>query len=232
MIMRSKAFKLSWPPAATVLAWLLPLFAWAPLTYPGYFEFHSGFLPIFNLNDLLRHLTDFAWAATVGQPYDLLRGERVLPYLLAALPRALGSPPVAAVKLVFGASLLAGSLGMYGWARRRLGAWPALLAATVYVYAPILLATTYVRGAFAEALFLGLLPWVMWAADAARAGRRAGVIGLAAGLAAALWTQTGLALWLAGIVLAYLLVTMRYGNAGWPRTRISPAAAEAGGYGR
>ena len=159
MITQFKTFRISWPLAATLLAWLLPVFAWSPLTYPGYFEFHSGFLPIFNLNGLMRHLADLGWMPTVGQPYDLMRGEGALAYRLAALLRLLGTSPVAAVKWTFGLSLLAGALGMYGWTRRRLGPWPALLASMVYTYWPILLATIYVRGALAEAVFLGLAPW-------------------------------------------------------------------------
>ncbi len=200
-----KSVQFGWPAATTLLAWLLPVFAWAPLTYPGYFEFHSGSLPIFNLTDLMQRLTDLGWAPTVGQPFDLLRGERALPYLLAAALRLLGASSVAAVKLVFGLSLLAGALGMVGWARRRLGDWPALVAAAVYVYWPMGLATVYVRGAFAEAALLGLLPFVLWAAEAAADGSRRGAAGLALGIAAALWTQTGLALWLAVIVLGYAL---------------------------
>src|SRR5690606_15816699 len=42
------------PAATTWLAWLLPVFAWAPLTYPGYFEFLSGFAPVFNLDAYLQ----------------------------------------------------------------------------------------------------------------------------------------------------------------------------------
>jgi hypothetical protein len=232
MITQFKPSKISWPLAATLLAWLLPVFAWAPLTYPGYFEFHSGFLPIFNLNDLMRHLADLGWLPTIGQPYDLLRGEGALAYRLAAVLRLLGAAPVAAVEWTFGLSLLAGALGMYGWARRRLGPWPALLASMVYTYWPLLLATIYVRGALAEAVFMGLAPWVLWAADAAATGSRRGAIGLALGGTAALWTQAGLALWLAVIVFAYiLLVPHRLEAAGGsgaespsgsPRRRLNP----------
>ena len=206
MFMRLKSTKVSWPLAATLLAWLLPVFAWAPLAYPGYFEFHSGFLPIFNLNDLMRHLADLGWMPTVGQPYDLLRGEGALAYRLAVLPHLMGASPVSAVKWTFGISLLAGALGMYGWARRRLGPWPALLASMVYIYGPILLATIFVRGALAEAVLIGLAPWLLWAADVAASGSWRGTIGLALALAAAIWTQAGLALWLAVVVLAYILV--------------------------
>jgi hypothetical protein len=196
------------------LVLILPVFAWAQLTYPGYFELHSGFLPIFNLNSLMRGLTDLGWAPTIGQPYDLLRGERVLPYLLAALPRLLGASSAAAVKWVFGASILAGALGMYGWARRRLGPWPALVASAVYALWPLGLATVYVRGAFAEALLLGLMPWVLWAADAALASGRPGTaVGLGLGIAATFWTQVGLALWLSALVLVYIIVLGRSSTA-------------------
>ena len=221
MITRFKISKVTWPLAATMLAWLLPVFAWAPLTYPGYFEFHSGFLPIFNLNDLMRHLADLGWMPTVGQPYDVLRGEGALAYRLVALLRLLGASSVAAVKCTFGISLLAGALGMYGWTRRRLGPWPALLASMVYTYWPILLSAIYVRGALAEAVLMGLAPWVLWAADVAATGSWRGAVGLALGLAAALRTQAGLALWLAAVVLAYILLV--------PYRLTSPREREADG---
>jgi hypothetical protein len=201
------------PHPATWLALLVPVFAWAQLTYPGYFEFHSGFLPLFNLNDLLRHLGNPAWTPAIGQPYDLLRGEGALPYRIASLACLLGAPAVTAVRWVFGASMFAGALGMYGWARRQLGPWPALLAETVYLFWPLALATVYVRGALAESALLGLMPWVLWAADAAvTPGRRRSGVLLALLLAAALWTQAGLALWLAGTALVYILVQATTGG--------------------
>jgi hypothetical protein len=209
------------------LAWLLPAFAWAQLTYPGYFEFASGFLPIFNLNDALRHLGDPAWAPAIGQAPDLLRGEGAFAYRLAAVVSLFGASSVTAVKWVFGASMLAGVLGMFGWCRRQLGSWPALLAGVVYAFVPIALATVYVRGAFAEAALLGLLPWVLWAATAAVVpGRKRAGLALALALAAAFRTQAGLALWLAALVLAYILVQFT-GIAGQPRRR-APVAALLG----
>jgi hypothetical protein len=193
-------------PAVTWLAWLVPVFAWAPLAYPGYFEFLDGYSPIFNLNDLIRHGLSTSWVPSIGQPYDLWRGERILPYLLAALAHAVGFSDVASIKLVLFAAILGGSLGMYAWARRRLGAWPGLLAAVVYAFWPLGLATIYVRGAFAEAAFLGILPWVWWAAEVAGAmGTGPASAGLALALAACFWTQPGLALWLAAGLLAFLL---------------------------
>ncbi|HEX9117623.1 MAG TPA: hypothetical protein VGA61_16245 [Anaerolineae bacterium] len=198
------------------MAWLLPVFAWAPLTYPGYFAFLNGFAPVFNLNDLIGHGLTAGWAPVIGQGYDLLRGEGILPYLVAALPRVLGLPGPTGIKFVFIAALLSGAVGTYGWTRRRLGAWPGLLAAAVYAFWPLGLATTYVRGALADAVMLGLLPLAWWAAEATAGGHnwRAG-LGLALVLAAALWTQAGLALWLVVSLLAYLLVANAVDGGGW-----------------
>jgi hypothetical protein len=197
--------------AATWLAVLLPVFAWAPLTFPGYFVFHSAFLPIFNLNDLMGHLRDPAWAPLIGQPHDIWRAERALPYLFAAIPRLFGADSVTAVKFVCALSISTGALGAYVWARGHLGAWAALLASLVYVLLPINLATVYVRGAFAEAVFLGLMPWVLaaarWSADSRRVSRAAGFALL---IAACFWTQAGLAVWLSVICFGYLLIQRRY----------------------
>ena len=207
MLSQLKRVRLPALPAVTWLAWLLPVFAWAPLTYPGYFEFRSGFAPIFDLNDLARRPFDLSWSPSAGQAYDLLRGERALPYLAALFPRALGLSAVVSIKVLLGLAIMAGALGIFGWTRRRFGPWPALLAALVYAFWPFALSTVYERGAVAEIVLLGLLPLALWAADAACDSRRPGaVVALGLSLAAALWTQTGLALWFALILLVYLLL--------------------------
>jgi hypothetical protein len=237
--------------APTWLAWALPVFAWAALTYPGYFELHSGFRPIFNLNDLARSLPGWGWAPVIGQPYDWLRGEGALVYWLALLPRGLGAPAVVAIKGTLAASLLMGTLGMYAWTRRTLGAWPGLLASLVYALLPVNLAAVYVRGALSEAVLLGLAPWVLWAAarTVQAADRRPPTAGasarsmqgwleqtgpLALILAVAFWTQAGLAFWLAALTLVYILFGTRtsaderghHTDPGQKHPERSPAAVE------
>ncbi|MDH7486249.1 MAG: hypothetical protein QHJ81_08210 [Anaerolineae bacterium] len=186
---------------------LLLLFAFivcAPLTYPGYVQTHSGFLPVYNLYDLEAGGWDLRWAPVVGRDFDLLRGEGPLPYLLAEAPRWLGAGGVTVVKIVFGLGLSLGALGMYGWTRQQLGRRGALLAALVYLCWPYALATVYVRGALAEALFFGLFPWTLWAL-------RRGVA-LAIGVALLVWTQPGLALWAALALLVYGLAVKNGGQ--------------------
>ncbi|MGC8780259.1 MAG: hypothetical protein ACP5UQ_05260 [Anaerolineae bacterium] len=213
-----------------ILALLVSIFAWAALTYPGYFELEHGFRPVFNLTDLAHHLPAIGWAPTVGQPYDLLRGEGALPYWLALALRALTRSSAAAVRWSFALAVVAGATGMYAWTRRSLGEWPALIAAAVYALWPAGLATIYVRGAPAEATFLAAMPWLLWAADRMRepaagtatttAKTRWAGAALTLGLALLIWTQAGLSLWFAGV-----LVGAMAGKGGAAAGR-GPAAAE------
>jgi hypothetical protein len=184
---------------------LLTVFAWAPLAYPGFLQTHAGFLPVFNLYDLEHRLGDFAWWPLVGRTYDLWRGEGPLPCYLAEMLRWLGFGGTGAVKAVLALSIIAGAWGLYGWARPTLGRSGALLASVVYAYWPYALATMLVRGAWAEALWMGLLPLALWALDAAcTAGKGHHLILLALAVAALAWTQPGLAAWALVAMAAYL----------------------------
>ncbi len=146
-----------------ILVILLTVFAFAPLAYPGFFQSHSGLLPIYNLYDLEGRLGDLGWVPTVGRLFDLFQSEGPLPYYLAEVFRGLGASGVGAIKLVYGLSFVLAALTMYGWAKRLLGPRAALLAAVVYTYFPYHLALVYVRGAFAESLAFVLLPAIFWA---------------------------------------------------------------------
>ncbi len=188
------------PRTTLILVFLISVFAWAGLSYPGYFELHHGFRPIFNLADLARSLPAIGWAPVVGQPFDLWRGEGSLPYWLALLPRGLGATPTTSIKLGFAAGLIGAMLGMYVWARRTLDGWSALTAAAIYGLWPIGLATIYVRGAPAEAVFLAIMPWLLWTVTG---HKRHHAVLLALGVAAAVWTQAGLALWFTALLLGY-----------------------------
>lgn len=77
----------------------------------------------------------------------------------------IGLPWIEANKAVFALALLLGGYGVYGCARALLDKRPAaLVAASAYILSPYLLLNIYERGALAETLSLGLLPWLLWAA--------------------------------------------------------------------
>lgn len=191
-----------------VLVTLLSVFAIAPLTYPGFFQSHSGFLPVFNLFDLELSLRgSWGWAPAVGVGYDLLRGEGPLPYLLAELLRWLGLGGVDAIKTVYAVGFLACGLGTYLLGKEFFGARAGLVAAVVYVYLPYHLATVYVRGAFGEAWAFVLYPLILLCLEKyLRGGGRwwaSGVVLLEAALAL---TNLGLAMLYALILLGYALL--------------------------
>ena len=198
-----------------LLAFLLPVFAVAPLAYPGYFELRSGFLPIFALADRLAHLGDLTWAPAVGAAYSLFGGDGPLLSWAAALPAALGADGAAAIKWALAASLVAGSVGAFCWTRARWPeGWPALVAAAVYILNPLTLSLVYAEGAAAAVLLLALLPWTLWATDRALTRGPAWLIGLAVLVAAAIWTQAALGLLWAAALVAYALAAR---PAGWTR---------------
>lgn len=177
---------------------LCSLFAWAPATYPGYWQSLEGFVPVWNA------LQSGALASVATAP-DLWRGTGSAAFLLAQPLLLLGMAPVAAVRTVFALSFLLGGLGIYAWLRMRWGDRAAGLAGVVYLLLPSFLATVYVRGSLADALIVGLLPLAL-AGIASYADSRspsaAGVIVLCI-----LWmwrVQAGMALFATLLLLAYV----------------------------
>ena len=152
-----------------LLVVLLAVFAVAPLAYPGAFQSQSGLLPVYYLMDLHAH-PSLDWTPTMGRAYDLLRGEGVLPYLLAELFRLIGFGALDAIKIVYALTLIASGLAMFALARMLFDNddVAGLIAALVYVYLPYHLATVYVLGAFAESLAWALWPVAMWSLARAR----------------------------------------------------------------
>ncbi|MBN1661091.1 MAG: hypothetical protein JXA93_22040 [Anaerolineae bacterium] len=188
-----------------LLALLLAVPAIAPLTYPGFFETHSGFLPAFNA----AHPEAAPGWGRVAEP---IRREGVLPYLLIRPFYTLTGNGTDAVKWGYALAFLLGAAGLYAWTRRWLGTRGAVLAAAVYTYLPWHLATVYVRGAYAEAWLWAWLPLTLCALDhlISRQARDVAislVVGLLA-LAVAFSTQSGLAGLSLLVLVPYGVVTI------------------------
>lgn len=147
------------------LSLLLTIFAVAPLTYPGFFQSHTGYRAVYNLIDLHGYRGSFiTWSPTWGREFDLFRMDGPLGYWLAELFHRLGLSFLDAIKLAYALAFLSSGYAMFIVARRLLQSdGAALLAATVYVYFPYHLATVYVRGAFGQALVWGFFPFLLWA---------------------------------------------------------------------
>ncbi|MBI1297704.1 hypothetical protein GC175_22440 [bacterium] len=182
---------------------LLPVFAWAPAAYPGYWQTLQGFAPIFTT----RYLSPISEIGTVA---DLWRGAGSAAFLLTNPLSQLGLAPTTSVRLMFILAVITGGVGIYLWLQPRFGDRAAGLAGLLYTLAPPLLNTIYVRGNLADAVVLALLPAVLAGTTLYRATRSPATIGLA--VVALLWiwrTQAGLAVWISLIVLLYVLLVER-----------------------
>lgn len=130
---------------------LLSVFAWAPATYPGYWEALEGFAPAFNVGQP-------GALASVAIAPDLWRGSGRATFFLTRPLLLLGLNAVTAVRVTFIICFILGGLGVYRWLRTHLGERPAGLAGLLYMLAPPFLATVYVRGSLSDALMVALLP--------------------------------------------------------------------------
>ncbi len=139
-----------------LLILILAVFAIAPLLYPGYIQTHNGFVPLWNVLDLRANLGNLSWLPLRATNFDPLRSDGLLPYYLTSL---LPFSPEIAIKLLVGISWVGGGIGIFLWLRSWLGNVGALVSALLYIYLPYQIVTLYVRGAFGELLFWGLLPW-------------------------------------------------------------------------
>ena len=145
----------------------------APLTYPGFFEAHSGFLPAFNA----AHLSDAPnWGRT--STVDPLRGEGKLPYLLAWPFLSMSGSGVRGHQVGLWPGFVLGALGVYAWTRRWLGD-TGRRAGRRRLHLPALAPEHRLRARrLCRSLAVGLLALALWAIDrlaerraAAHAGR-------------------------------------------------------------
>jgi hypothetical protein len=199
---------------------MLTVFAVAPLTYPGFFETLSGFLPAFNVQNLS---TAPGW----GRLADPMQGEGKLPYLLAWPFLQMTGSGLVAIKWGYALAFGLAALGVYAWTRPWLGTKGGVLASTVYTYLPLHLSTVYVRGAYAEAWLWAFWPLILWAIDRfGEGGPRNTLVAIAASLpllAATFWTQPGLAALAIPLLVGYAVTVPTRQR--WPLLRLAEAVA-------
>jgi hypothetical protein len=182
---------------------LFSVFAWAPTTYPGYWESLEGFVPVFNA-------VQPSAIAGVAVKADLWRGTGSAAFLPAQPLILMGVAPVVAVRAAFAVAILLGGLGVYVWLRDRWGDRAAGLAGMLYMLWPPLLATVYVRGSLGDAMILGLLPLAFAGAAIFSEHRSPSAVAVIAVSLLWMWrTQAGLAAAATLLLLAYVLLVER-----------------------
>lgn len=148
------------------LAFLLTIFAIAPLGYPGLFQSFTSYSAVYNLIELHNPLAQFfAWSPTWGRAYDVLRMDGPLGYWLAEIFHLVGFSFLHSIKIIYALSFLVSAFGMFKLAQRVLkNDAAALLASALYVYFPAHIAAVYIRGAFGEAVAWSMFPLALWSA--------------------------------------------------------------------
>ncbi len=198
-----------WMDLYGLLVLLLAVFAVAPLTYPGFFEVESGYVPSFHV----QHLGQDPQQAGIYAP---LAGEDRLPYLLARPFLQFTGSGIQAIKWGYGLAFALGALAVYAWTRHWLGSRGAVLTAVVYTYLPWHLHTVYGRGAYAESWLWALWPAILWSIDRLAERRplsrlTGSIVGLAA-MAGAFWTHPGLTAISTPVFVAYNAVVNQRGR--------------------
>ena len=182
---------------------LLSTFAWAPATYPGYWQALEGFIPVFNVSQTNA-------LAAVGIAPDFWRGIGRATFLLSRPFILFGAEPTTSIRIGFILCFLLGSLGCYSWLQPRFGDRAAGLAGVVYLFTPTLLATIYIRGSLSDAMIIALLPFSL--AGLASYTQTRSLSGAGIAVLSILWiwqTQAGLALFCTLLLLAYALLVER-----------------------
>jgi ABC-type polysaccharide/polyol phosphate export permease len=197
-----------------ILVLLLALFPIAPLLQPGYFwDAHDARHSVYFLYELDRGIQDGIlfprwqpdFAFGYGYPFFNIYGP--LSSYLGEAFHLLGFGFADSVKIVFGLSVVASGLAMYGFVRQALGRRAGLVAAVAYMVIPYRLVDIYVRAALAEAVAYVFVPLVLWGAWAAiRRPRLASVLGLALAFAALVLTHPLTALLLTVVLVFYTAV--------------------------
>ncbi len=183
--------------------------AWAPATFPGYWQSLDGFVPVFNATSP-NPIADIATAP------DLWRGIGRGAFLLIRPLMVLGLDQVAAVRVTFVLCLVLGGLGIYVWLRPRIGDRGAGLAGVIYMLLPPFLATVYVRGSLSDAVMLALLPLAL-AGIAIHAQSRSMSAAILV-VITLLWmwrTQVGLAILVTVFLLLYTVWVERQSVTAW-----------------
>lgn len=161
--MIKKAVKKYWP--IVFLITVSFLITW-PLFLPGYFSHHDD-LQVMRIFEMRKCLEDgqipCRWVAYMGfgNGYPLFNYYPPLTYYIGAILSFIFGF-IGAAKILFFVGLIFGGISMYLLSRELFGKWPALVAASLYLFAPYKALDIYVRGALAESLSISIVPLIFY----------------------------------------------------------------------
>lgn len=148
-----------------LLLLLTTLIAW-PIFLPGYFS-HQDDLQVMRIFEMRKCIEDLQipcrWVPDLGfgNGYPLFNYYNVFPYYIGAIGSYfLGF--IGSAKLLFFIAVTLAGVSMYLLAKGLFDTYPALLAATLYMFAPYRALDIYVRGAVAESFSIAIIPLILY----------------------------------------------------------------------
>lgn len=152
-----------WP---YILLTVLSGFIIWPIFLPGYFSHHDD-LQVMRIFEMRKCIEDLQipcrWVPDLGfgNGYPLFNYYNVFPYYIGAIGSYfLGF--IGSAKLLFFIAVTLAGVSMYLLAKGLFGTYPALLAATLYMFAPYRALDIYVRGAVAESFSIAIIPFILY----------------------------------------------------------------------
>ena len=205
----------AWRPSPQfILLVLMSLLAVAPFAEPGYFwGAHDARHNVYFLFQFDRSWQDGIYfprwapdfAFSYGYPFWIVYAP--LATYVSQFFHLLGFGWEASVEIVFGLSIVASAIAMYGFVRSWAGRNAALVAGVAYVFIPYHLVDLYVRGALAESVALVFLPLCLWGFRAVtQRPSWATISGAALAFAGLMLTSNLVALVFASVLGAYLVL--------------------------
>jgi hypothetical protein len=166
MLNRLKSYKYFSPTMIVIVACIISLPTLLPLFRNGFFTLHD-YTHVARLVEMKRAIDDghfpVRWSQNLGYGYGMPQFNFYAPlfYYLAYVFVLLGFNTLISIKIILALLTIAGFVGFYYlvyWLFKQ--SYPALLAATVFTYAPYRAVDFYVRGAFGELLAITALVFV------------------------------------------------------------------------
>lgn len=194
-----------------VLALVLVAVVW-PLLSAGFFRSDDGTWMIIRLSAFHQTLATgqfpvrFLERLNHNYGYPVVNFLYPLPFYLGEIVHLLGAGFVEAVKILFGASFVLGSLVMFWWVRGKWGEKAGLVAGIFYTLSPYRLFDVYKRGALGEAVAFIFVPLVFYFLDKRVREKTVSSLILAGfSLAAVITSHNSLAVMFLPVVIAYSL---------------------------
>jgi hypothetical protein len=156
----------------------LTIIACSPLSLDTWFKGGDSIIHLIRSNDVCYEMSignyypRFLSQACFGKGLPTLNFYPPAFYLLVGYLNAAGLHIITAMVLVCATSFFLSGWGMYLWTKKYCGEIGALIAATIYLFAPYHLVDIYLRGAVPEFMALAILPYLFHGIDLSFASER------------------------------------------------------------